>query len=234
MTAFLFGIAALIVVWALLSWGRTAKPLDILRTAKWIALGVAGVVLLVVLVTRNIYLIWGLPAAALPWITRLRWLRTMWKTLRGPSPGRRSEIACGFFDIHLDHDSGAMDGRIKKGTFQGARLSELSLEEGRRLRREVVRSGDDRSRELLEVYLDRRHGAAWRDAQEEPKREAPRGRTEDMTREEALCLLGLRGGATPDEIKAAHRRLMKQVHPDAGGSAWLAAKVNRAKDVLLG
>jgi curved DNA-binding protein CbpA len=54
-----------------------------------------------------------------------------------------------------------------------------------------------------------------------------------MNRDEALAVLGLKNGATADTIRAAHRRLMKELHPDRGGSDYLAAKVNQAKDVLL-
>ena len=82
---------------------------------------------------------------------------------------------------------------------------------------------------VLESYLDRRLGADWRKAQA-----PPRGPRTDMTRDEALAILGLAGAATEEEIRAAHRRLILRVHPDAGGSADLAARINRAKDVLLG
>lgn len=55
-----------------------------------------------------------------------------------------------------------------------------------------------------------------------------------MTRTEALEILGLRPGATQAEIKEAHHRLMRAAHPDAGGSDWLAARINQARDVLTG
>jgi DnaJ family protein C protein 19 len=55
-----------------------------------------------------------------------------------------------------------------------------------------------------------------------------------MTRQEAFDVLGLKPGATSEEIHAAHRRLMRRAHPDTGGSDWLASRVNQARDVLLG
>jgi len=54
-----------------------------------------------------------------------------------------------------------------------------------------------------------------------------------MTRDEAYQVLGLAPGATPDEIRAAHRRLMLGAHPDHGGSTWIAARLNQARDLLL-
>jgi len=64
--------------------------------------------------------------------------------------------------------------------------------------------------------------------------EAPRARSGTMTRAEALDILGLKPGAGVEEIKAAHRRLMAAAHPDRGGSDWIAARLNQARDVLLG
>jgi len=54
-----------------------------------------------------------------------------------------------------------------------------------------------------------------------------------MTREEALAVLGLRAGASEDDIRAAHKRLMRMAHPDNGGSDWLASRLNQARDTLV-
>ena len=62
----------------------------------------------------------------------------------------------------------------------------------------------------------------------------PRSQGSAMSRAEAYEVLGLKSGASPDEVHAAHRRLMRLAHPDTGGSDWLASRINQARDVLLG
>lgn len=77
------------------------------------------------------------------------------------------------------------------------------------------------------MQMGRQFGGLFGAKRAPPQSEAP------MTEEEALRILGLARGAGPDDIKAAHRRIIEQIHPDRGGSDYLAAKVNLAKDFLL-
>ncbi len=106
------------------------------------------------------------------------------------------------------------------------------------------RAEDEEGARLLEAYLDRLH-PDWRDelaggrrpataaAMRAPGVGGARAASSDLSVEEAYAILGLSPGATPDQIKEAHRRLMVKLHPDHGGSDYLATKINRARDVLL-
>ncbi|CAD7701473.1 unnamed protein product [Ostreobium quekettii] len=60
------------------------------------------------------------------------------------------------------------------------------------------------------------------------------GFLQEMTRREAAQILGLRESAPAERVKDAHRKIMVANHPDAGGSSYIAAKVNEAKDMLIG
>lgn len=152
------------------------------------------------------------------------------------SAGQKSHIRTESLEMELDHDSGRMEGRCLKGSFAGRALSGLSDAELLELLDEV-RAHDAQAAALLEAYLDRRM-SGWRekDAQE-GRSEWPRAqsaRPSRMSVEEAYAVLGLEAGASPEDIRDAHRRLMKKMHPDQGGSTYLAARINEAKEVLLG
>src|SRR5919202_837945 len=149
-----------------------------------------------------------------------------------PSPGRRSAARSAWLDMTLDHDSGAVEGRVLQGRFAGAALSDLGPEALAALHAEL--RGDPDSLRLFEAYLDRRQ-PGWREDLKRDSAAGPRGpaRSRALTEEEAYEVLGLRPGAGEAEIRQAHRALMKRVHPDQGGSTYLAARINEAKDILL-
>ena len=170
-----------------------------------------------------------------------------------PTAGQRSDVETPYLRMTLDHDSGEMEGTVLQGRHAGRRLDELTEPELLDLFGECSLR-DDEGRRLLEAYLDRTLGPDWRERAEaeaaprarcrrptggtgqgwgRKRQSASAGRT-PMTREEAYEILGLSPGAGTEEIKEAHRTLMRKLHPDHGGSNYLAAKINQAKELLLG
>ena len=146
------------------------------------------------------------------------------------SPGQSSRIVTDHLEVELDHDSGRIQGRVLKGFFAGRDLESLAPVEMAHLWQDC-RFADPQSAQILETYLDHAH-PSWREDMARSDGERTAGGT--MTREQALDILGLGHGATEDDIRRAHRELMMKLHPDRGGSTFLAAKINEAKDVLLG
>ncbi len=145
------------------------------------------------------------------------------------SAGGVSRVRSAFFEMELDHDSGAMRGRVLAGRHGGAELDRLDVATLTALLADV----DDQSRALLMAYLDRRE-PRWREnAQADAGAYRSAASTGKMSQEEAYQILGLEPGASTDAIARAHRTLMKKFHPDQGGTTYLAARINEAKDILL-
>ena len=143
--------------------------------------------------------------------------------------GQASRVRSSVLEMELDHDTGAMRGRFTAGPHQGQDLDGLSVPALAAL----LPGLDEESRALLLAYLDRRD-PTW---SEHAQGDAAAGRgfapTGKMTDEEAYQILGLQPGAGAEDVARAHRSLMKKLHPDQGGSTYLAARVNEAKETLL-
>lgn len=225
---FLFYASAilLIVVLASLALVRAdaARLAAGMRLAGPVMLGLAGVVL--ILIGRG-----GLAGVAfsiaLAWYLRGKRNRPVSRT-----PGHTSTVRTAALEMELDHDNGSLEGVVLAGTFEGRVLGEMTVAELLELRDAL--SGDGESLQLLETYLDGR-SAGWR---EHADADAGRGQraapsSGPMTEQEAYQVLGLEAGASAADIRKAHRRLMQRLHPDLGGSSFLAARINEAKDVLL-
>ncbi len=145
------------------------------------------------------------------------------------SAGSASRVRSAFLEMELDHDSGAMHGRVLAGRHQGATLDKLDVTTLVGLLSEI----DDESRALLMAYLDRRD-SRWREhAQCDTATGRPASSSGKMSEQEAYQILGLEPGASADAIGHAHRTLMKKLHPDQGGTTYLAARINEAKEILL-
>jgi hypothetical protein len=240
MQYFLLGLFLLASLVFLGRWFVDADPKQLARGLKWGGLAAAGAVVALMLASGRAFLLAALVPAV---IVVVRMLRRA-KAARGPSAGRSSEVRTRFLRMNLDHDTGALDGRVLDGSHEGRLLSELALAQLMELL-DDYRIADTQSAAVLEAYLDRvrpdwrgEAGAADGDstgegaAGGERTRRGPRP-AGAMTRAEALEVLGLEEGADTEAVREAHRRLMQKLHPDHGGSNYLAAKLNEAKDLLL-
>jgi len=246
----ILGAVVIGLIW-FLHWFRSTPPQKVAKGLRKAALYGAIAVVILLAVTGRLNPIFAAIAAAVPVVMRginlLRMLPAIQQILRmlgvqgipgvasGANPGsagRTSSIRTRFLEMTLEHDSGDMDGLVMEGGYRGRQLSELDLDQLLDLLG-ACRSQDAQSAAVLEAYLDRTHGETWREEAEGEGAPVAPGESR-MTRGEAQAILGLTEGATHEEIRDAHRRLMQKLHPDRGGSDYLAAKINQAKRVLLG
>ena len=233
----LYGVAVLILVWWLAKLFAGANPKVLARLAKTgggvAALGVAGLLMVRGRMDMAIFL-GGVGAWLLGWsATGPGGIRFPWADRSGPTPGATSKVKSALLEMELDHDSGGMTGGVSAGPYAGRALDSLDMTELAALMRDCLTRDPDGAR-LLEAYLDRRTPGWREDAQRDGdagQRGAPGAGA--MTQQEAYDILGLQPGAGEEAVREAHRALMKRIHPDAGGTSGLAARVNQAKDVLL-
>ncbi len=164
----------------------------------------------------------------------LSWLRRNRSTRPASySGGQKSTVRSASLEMELDHDTGDIDGTVLTGSMQGKRLSSLNFEQLLVVYREI--SSDADSVALLESFLDRYH-PNWHESVDPDsfRNQDSSSGFENMSVREAQQILGVEPGASEQEIHEAWRRLIKKVHPDHGGSAFQTAKINAARDVLLG
>lgn len=246
MMSLLVGLVVLVIVVQVLRWFANVEVKTARKAINWGVVALIALVIVFLAATGRLSAAiaglfalgaWGLRMLSL--VHTGRQFASMFRSFRFSSGFggsahagvQASEVDSAYLRMHLDHDSGAMDGEVKQGRFQGRRLKDLDLAALLALLQEV--SADHDSVGLVEAYLDRTH-PDWREtaAPGETAAGSPPP-SSAMTAEEAYRILGLKPGAGNDDIKAAYRRLMGQLHPDHGGSDYLAAKVNQAKDFLM-
>jgi hypothetical protein len=225
------GVVVLVVtLWAANAFSK-ADPKQTARLLRKIGAGAAFVVAAFLLLRGELgaaVIVAVIGVSTLGWIPFWRGGFGGWTQMSG---SRVSHVRTAFIEMELDHATGAMRGRIVAGARQGVSLDSLDVPTLVGL----LGTMDDDSRALLAAYLDRRQ-SGWRNhAQDDAaagsgRRAAGGGK---MTEEEAYQILGIQPGATAEDIARAHRSLIKKLHPDQGGTTYLAARVNEAKDVLL-
>jgi hypothetical protein len=167
----------------------------------------------------------------LPVLHRL-WRQRVAATVPPGGQGDVTTTETRYLHMELRQTTGEISGRVLQGAFAGRDLESMSLPELARLRHECTGVDPD-SVALIEAYLERLHGPEWR-AKASTSGTGAGTHSARMSRDEAYEILGLAAGATREAIIQAHRRLMQRVHPDRGGSDYLASQINRAKDTLLG
>jgi len=221
-------LALLIGLYAMRAFAR-ANPTHVARRMT-VSAGV------VALLAAGLMLLRGLEVIALPLAMFGSYM--LWGSTSGPwgrstrrSAGQSSRVETEHLEMELDHDTGEMRGCVLKGLFKDRNIAGLTPADMALLWQDC-RHTDPQSAQLIEAYLDRVH-PSWREDMARGESDMSRGPDGRMDVAEALEILGLKPGADAEDIRRAHRNLMLKLHPDRGGSTYLAAKINEAKDVAL-
>lgn len=231
----LYGIAAAALVWWLSKVFMRSDSAAVAKALKIVGgmLAAGGALVLGLRGRIDMALLLGAFAA---WALGWGGLNLMapWRRSGAGEPGRFSRIRSAMIEMEIDHATGAVEGSVLAGAYIGRRLSALDQESLRRLYEECC-ALDPEGVPLLEAYFDRRFSGWREDAQgDRDTRTRTQAQAGAMSKDEAYQILGLQPGASLDEVRQAHRTLIKKLHPDQGGTAYLAARVNQAREVLLG
>ena len=148
---------------------------------------------------------------------------------QGQGP-QSSKVRTDTLIMTLDHHSGRIDGDVIVGEFKGRLLSALSNEELKSLYQHCAQADAEAAR-LLQAYITRER-SDWSEAPASDSADLATG-AEGISVREAYDILGLEQGVSRKEITLAHRGLISKMHPDKGGSTYLATKINTAKKVLI-
>jgi len=220
-------VALALVLFGALTLFVNAEPAKLAGSMKTVGPVLLGLVGIVVLLVGREGLGGLILSGAFAWYGSMRMKRTA-----STAPRKHSTVRTAALEMELDHHTGQLEGLVLAGRHEGKMLGTMGLAELTQLYRELF--GDPESRQLLETYLDGRFPVWRKDAQPdggEGLGVSPGSGA--MTKEEAYKILGLEAGAAAADVRKAHRRLMQRLHPDIGGTSFLAARINEAKDVLL-
>lgn len=235
------GAAGLIGLLTLARAFVSADPVSVARFVRRFLISLAAIIVVAPLFMvlaggRPIFL--SIPGGAILVLLYRAWIYRPSPYATGAAAPRTSTVETDTVRMCLDRDSGAITGMVKRGRFAGRNLHDIGQTDLFDLWRHC-RTEDEPAAQLLEAYLDRLD-PDWRTAEADgqksgskSERAGARTASDAMSREEALAILGLSEGADQAAVKDAHHRLMMKLHPDHGGTTYLAAKLNRAREILL-
>lgn len=230
MIFFIYGLLILVLLLVLGAVFVNTEPAKLLQVGRGIVIAIMVAVIAFLLFTGR----FGLAIGAGMMLAGL---------LRGSNPFARyprqekggeqvSQVCTDWLEMRLDHESGEVSGRVLKGAYAGRALDDLDFAEVKKLYTNLMQD-DPSSAQLLDSYASRRFGGDWQDVSDAGRNDAHPPPPGGMSREEALEILGLDETADEQAIHKAYKEMIRRVHPDQGGSSYLAAKINQARDVLL-
>jgi hypothetical protein len=237
MIFFLIGLAICLIIWGVGRGSIQIRPGSSARFAR--KASVAACVAIAILFALRGHLEISVLALGFAWlldgVTRFPSLRFGGIGFRGfgsSAAGAVSTFLTAMIEMRVDHATGAMRGTVLAGAFAGRELELMTQAQLATLAVECAKLDPEGAR-LLQAYLDRRFAGRRENAYAHADPGSARRRSGAMTAEEAYEVLGLAPGAPDDAVRRAYRDLMKKLHPDQGGSTYLAARINQARDVLL-
>ncbi len=248
----LFLIGILTVSYLAIQWFINTSPQKIAQILRRSAIYLVIALLLFLIVTGRLHWIIALIGGLLPLARKLlpllrsfatfkhlfqQYQQRPWQQSKSSthsnvsSPPPTSEVTSAYLQMTLDHETGLLAGKVLQGQYQGHSLADISLLNLQEFFTELQNIDQD-SAALLASYLTQTYGDQWQQtAQDHQPSDTNNNST--MSPQQAYEILGLQPGADEAQIKQAHHRLIQKIHPDRGGSSYLAAQINLAKDLLL-
>ena len=218
----------------LIYWFRGLSEDKKKQVAKKIAIAGLLILLAIMALTGRLHWIAAAIGALLPLLPRLaRFAFGVWPAVlpyfRRYQQNKQSNMRTQFLSLQINMITGELQGEVLEGLYKGEKLHLLSVEQLNELL-SAYQDKDAESAALLSAFMQRKHPGSS-SAGSSSSSYSPNNAT--MTAQQARDVLGLSESATKAEVIKAHKRLMQKLHPDRGGSDYLAVQINQAKEVLL-
>jgi hypothetical protein len=209
-------------------------PSEKLKSLRWkMGLSVVAIALILLAATGRIHWIAALIGAAIPLVRRVLPLfinlfplfkRGLGAKTQNSNQDTKTHAQTQLLKMSINPHNNQLQGEVINGPYVGSQLDQLSQQQLTQLLSYCHQQEKDSARVLIS-YLNQRFGYEWQKSSSTS--------THSIDENSAYAILGLKKGASRDEIIQAHRRIIQKVHPDRGGSDYLAAQINQAKDLLI-